>query len=103
MNYVFKVGRKNLIRLKATDTFEKLCFSILSLYKIDPDHIFYLQFENGDESDSGTPLGPIDGTGNFSLKTKLKNREMHPGEIILFTYDPSTEWSRQEKLVEISQ
>ena len=101
MVYTFKVGRSKTVKMKANQTFNDLCLAILKAYNMYPDHIFYLIFENGEYSESSTPLGSMSGTGEVSLNTRLKDRKLQIGETITFAYNPSYEWTRKVKLIEI--
>ena len=102
MKYHFKVGRDKQIVLDASQTFEDLCWAILKAYRIDPDHIFLIEFPNGEETDSGTPLGPMSGTGNIPLQTPLSDQDLKTGDVMTFYYNPSYEWSRKIRLMDIT-
>ncbi|MBR6268256.1 MAG: hypothetical protein IKR28_08010 [Selenomonadaceae bacterium] len=101
MKYHFRAGREKNVTISENETFETLGFMILEAYKIYPDHLFLFEFENGDFTDSASPLGPMnDGIGNVPIETKIKDRNMEIGEEMKFVYDFSSNWSRKVKLIE---
>ena len=101
MKYHFRAGRGKNIVLDGTGTFEELGFAILREYRIEPDHLFMFEFENGDATDSASPFGPMhDGLGNVSIEMKIEKRKLKVGEEMRFVYDYGSEWTRKVKLVE---
>ena len=75
---------------------------VLKEYHISPEHLFSFEFDNGDMTDSASPLGPIsDGMGNVSIETKISERKMQVGETITLVYDYSSNWRKKIKLEEI--
>lgn len=102
MKYHFKVGRGKTIILNDTDTFTDLGFSILKEYRIWPDHLFMFEFENGEATNSATPLGPFNDYREVSIEAKLKSRHLVIGEVMTLIYDYSSDWTRKVTLVEIS-
>ena len=102
MKYLFKFGRGKKVIVNGTDSFELLGLKALKEYRISPEHLFSFEFENGDMTDSASPLGPIsDGMGNVSIETKIKDREMKIGESLTLVYDYSSNWSKKITLEEI--
>ena len=102
MKYHFKVGRGKTIILNDTDTFTDLGFAILKKYRIWPDHLFMFEFENGEATNSATPLGPFNDYREVSIEAKLKSRHLVIGEVMTLIYDYSSDWTRNVTLVEIS-
>ena len=99
MKYRFKFGRGKKVVVSENDTFETLGFKVLKEYHISPEHLFSFEFENGDMTDSASPLGSIsDGMGNVSIETKIKDRKMEIGEILTLVYDYSSDWRKKVKL-----
>ena len=62
---------------------------------------FMFEFANGEETNSATPLGPMDDYRDVRIDSKLKSRKMEVGDTMTFIYDYSSDWSRKVKLVEI--
>ena len=99
MKYRFKFGRGKKVVISGNDTFETLGFKVLKGYHISPEHLFSFEFENGDMTDSASPLGPInDGMGNVSIETRIKDRKMEIGEALTLVYDYSSDWRKKVKL-----
>ena len=101
MKYHFRAGRGKNIIISDTKTFEDLGFAILREYHIDPDHLFMFEFSNGEETNSATPLGPMNDYRDVRIDSKLKSRKLEVGEAMTFIYDYSSDWSRKVKLMEI--
>lgn len=101
MKYHFKVGRGKNITVDGDETFEDLGFKILIEYDIHPDHLFLFEFSNGEETNSASPFGPFDDYRDVAIDSKIKDRNMEIGEVMVLVYDYARDWTRKVKLVEI--
>ena len=102
MRYCFKFGRGKKVIISGNETFEFLGFKVLKEYHISPEHLFCFEFDNGDVTDSASPLGPInDGMGNVSIETKINDRNIEIGEAITLVYDYSSDWRKKITLAGI--
>ena len=101
MKYHFRVGRGKNIIINDTKTFEDLGFAILKEFRMFPDHLFMFEFENGEATNSATPLGPMNDYREVRIDMKMKDRHLDIGDVLTFIYDYSSDWSRKVTLVDI--
>ena len=102
MKYHFKSGRGKKVVINGNDTFERLGYEMLRQYHIDPEHLYCLEFVNGDVTNSAAPFGTIDDwMSNVSIKTKIKDRKLEIGEEMILVYDYSRDWRKKIKLDKI--
>ncbi len=101
MKYHFKAGQKDIILDQDTATFEELGFEILKAFNIYPSNVFEFEFEDGEFTKMAAVSGASDDDGQVELSSKIKDKGLEPGELFLFMYDYSNEWTRTVKLVEI--
>ena len=102
MKYYFKVGRAKSIAVNEDDTFENLGFAILEAYHIKPYHLFMFTFSNGEETNSATPIGPMDDYRDVPIDSPINHRGMKIDEVMTMEYDYGTNWTRKVRLVKIA-
>ena len=102
MTYYFRAGRSKNIVIDGEESFLGLGYAILRAYHIDCDHCFMFTFENGEETNSGTPFGAMDDYRDVNIDMRIAGRHMRVGETMKMEYDYAGDWSRKVTLVEIN-
>lgn len=102
MKYRFKFGRGQKVIISDNKTFDDLGYAILKKYGITPEHLYSFRFSNGECTTSAMPFGFFggfdDGMGTVPIETKLKDRKMEIGEVLILAYDYASDWEKKIKL-----
>ncbi|WP_197026411.1 IS1096 element passenger TnpR family protein [Oribacterium sp. P6A1] len=101
MRYYFKAGQKDIILDEDKATFEELGYEILRAFNIYPSNMFEFEFDDGEFTTSADSPAATDDDGQVALSSRIKDKGLKPGDIFMFMYDYSNEWTRTVKLLKI--